>query len=102
MTSTQAWEPSHSLSLKETKHVVGIEATPEAITAAAENAKKQLVQHGALLAGDMKKVFTDDFIATHGTPDVVITDPPREGHAQRCRTAIACRSHPQRIVYVEL
>jgi 23S rRNA (uracil1939-C5)-methyltransferase len=30
--------------------------------------------------GDMKVVFNDDFIAQHGQqPDVIITDPPRDG-----------------------
>jgi 23S rRNA (uracil1939-C5)-methyltransferase len=33
--------------------------------------------------GDMKVVFNDDFIAQHGHPDVIITDPPRDGNAQR-------------------
>jgi 23S rRNA (uracil1939-C5)-methyltransferase len=27
----------------------------------------------------MKVVFNDDFIAQHGHPDVIITDPPRDG-----------------------
>jgi 23S rRNA (uracil1939-C5)-methyltransferase len=27
----------------------------------------------------MKVVFNDDFIAQHGQPDVIITDPPRDG-----------------------
>ena len=27
----------------------------------------------------MKKVFNSQFIKTHGQPDVVITDPPRDG-----------------------
>jgi 23S rRNA (uracil1939-C5)-methyltransferase len=29
-------------------------------------------------AGDMKVVFNDDFIAQHGHPDIIITDPQRE------------------------
>ena len=29
--------------------------------------------------GDMAKLFTDDFIKTHKQPDVIITDPPRDG-----------------------
>jgi 23S rRNA (uracil1939-C5)-methyltransferase len=29
--------------------------------------------------GDMKVVFNDAFIAQHGQPDVIITDPPRDG-----------------------
>ena len=27
----------------------------------------------------MKKVFNDDFVNQHGIPDVIITDPPRDG-----------------------
>jgi 23S rRNA (uracil1939-C5)-methyltransferase len=27
----------------------------------------------------MKNVFNDDFLQSHGIPDVVITDPPRDG-----------------------
>lgn len=30
-------------------------------------------------AGDMKDILTDEFIAGHGRPDVIITDPPRAG-----------------------
>ena len=56
---------------KEAKHVVGIEAIAEAIVAAKENAKRNKLSNVDFAAGDMKKVFTDDFIATYGTPDVV-------------------------------
>ena len=83
---------------KGSKHVVGIEAIPEAITAAKENAKRNKLTNLSFISGDMKKVFTDDFIATHGAPDVVITDPSRR-NAQRCRTSID-QNLPQRIVYV--
>lgn len=84
---------------KGAKHVVGIEAIPEAIAAAKENAKRNKLSNLSLISGDMKKVFTDDFIATHGTPDVVITDPPREGmHKDVVQQLITIQ--PQRIVYV--
>tara|TARA_A200000113_G_scaffold207436_1_gene205033 strand:+ start:14 stop:1027 length:1014 start_codon:yes stop_codon:yes gene_type:complete len=84
---------------KGAKHVVGIEAIPEAIAAAKENAKRNKLSNLSFISGDMKKVFTDDFIATHGTPDVVITDPPREGmHKDVVQQLIAVQ--PQRIVYV--
>lgn len=84
---------------KGAKHVVGIEAIPEAITAAKENAKSNKLSNLSFISGDMKKVFTDDFIATYGTPDVVITDPPREGmHKDVVQQLIAVQ--PQRIVYV--
>ena len=49
--------------------------------------------------GDMKQVFTDEFIARHGRPDVVITDPPRDGmHGDVVEQLI--KLSPQRIVYV--
>ena len=31
----------------------------------------------------MAKVFTDDFITTNGTPDLIVTDPPRAGMAEK-------------------
>ena len=84
---------------KGAKLVVGIESIPEAIAAAKENAKKNKLSNLSFFSGDMKKVFTDNFIATHGTPDVVITDPPREGmHKDVVQQLIAIL--PKRIVYV--
>ena len=84
---------------KGAKHVVGIEAIPEAIAAAKENAKRNKLSNLSFISGDMKKVFTDNFVTTHGTPDVVITDPPREGmHKDVVQQLIAIL--PQRIVYV--
>ena len=50
-------------------------------------------------AGDMKDILTDDFIAQHGQPDVIITDPPRAGMHQDVIDTIL-RAKPQRIVYV--
>ncbi|MFX6201655.1 23S rRNA (uracil-5-)-methyltransferase RumA, partial [Acinetobacter baumannii] len=37
------------------------------------------IQHAAFFAGDVIDVCNDDFFATHGRPDVIITDPPRAG-----------------------
>ncbi len=31
------------------------------------------------MRGDMKDILTNDFIAQHGRPDIIITDPPRAG-----------------------
>ena len=50
-------------------------------------------------AGDMKNILTNDFIAEHGRPDVIITDPPRAGmHADVVKVIL--NAVPQRIVYV--
>ena len=84
---------------KEAKHVVGIEAIPEAIEAAKENAKRNNLSNLDFVAGDMRKVFTDDFISTYDTPDVVITDPPRAGMHKEVILQLL-RVLPKRIVYV--
>ncbi|WP_417364329.1 23S rRNA (uracil(1939)-C(5))-methyltransferase RlmD [Galbibacter sp.] len=61
------------------KKVVGVEAVPEAIEDAKANAQFNNIENVSFYAGDMKAVFNEEFIAANGTPDVVITDPPRDG-----------------------
>jgi 23S rRNA (uracil1939-C5)-methyltransferase len=58
---------------------VGVEAVPEAIEDAKANAQFNGIQNVSFYAGDMKAIFNQEFIAANGTPDVVITDPPRDG-----------------------
>lgn len=64
---------------KKAKKVIGVEAVPEAIIDAKENAKRNNITNCEFYVGDMKNVFNDAFIAQHGQPDVIITDPPRDG-----------------------
>ncbi|GGD08454.1 23S rRNA (uracil(1939)-C(5))-methyltransferase RlmD [Hyunsoonleella pacifica] len=64
---------------KKAKKVVGVESVPDAIIAAKENAQLNNINNVEFYVGDMKQVFNDAFITTHGQPDVVITDPPRDG-----------------------
>ena len=59
--------------------VVGIEAVPEAIEAAKENAELNSIENTEFYVGDMKKVFNEGFVSEMGTPDLIITDPPRDG-----------------------
>lgn len=80
-------------------HVVGIEYVPEAIEDAKVNSRINGIQNTSFFAGDMKDILNDDFIATHGRPDVIITDPPRAGmHPGVVDTII--KAAPERIVYV--
>jgi 23S rRNA (uracil1939-C5)-methyltransferase len=64
---------------KQAKKVIGVEAVPEAIADAKENAKRNKIINCEFYVGDMKNVFNDDFTAQHDQPDVIITDPPRDG-----------------------
>ncbi|HKJ06999.1 MAG TPA: 23S rRNA (uracil(1939)-C(5))-methyltransferase RlmD, partial [Flavobacteriaceae bacterium] len=64
---------------KQAKKVIGVEAVPEAIEDAKKNAEFNNITNVEFFAGDMKNVFNNAFIAKHGKPDVIITDPPRDG-----------------------
>jgi len=59
--------------------IIGVEAIPDAITDAKENAALNNIRHSFFTAGDVIDVCNDTFFETHGKPDVIITDPPRAG-----------------------
>ena len=50
-------------------------------------------------AGDMKDVLNDDFIKSHGHPDVMIVDPPRAGMHEDV-VKVILNAEPEKIVYV--
>jgi 23S rRNA (uracil1939-C5)-methyltransferase len=64
---------------KNAKKVIGVESVPEAIIDAKANAERNEISNCEFYVGDMKNVFNESFIAQHGKPDVIITDPPRDG-----------------------
>jgi len=64
---------------KKALKVIGVESVPDAISAAKENAVLNQIDNVDFFVGDMKNVFNREFIDTHGHPDVIITDPPRDG-----------------------
>ena len=84
---------------KKAKKVVGVEAVPEAIADAKANAKANGIENVSFYVGDMKNVFNDTFIKTNGTPDVIITDPPRDGMHKDVIEQIL-QIAPPKIVYV--
>ncbi len=81
------------------KKVVGIEYVEDAIVDARVNAGLNGFANLAFFAGDMKDILTRDFIAEHGRPDVIITDPPRAGMHNDVVDTILFAA-PKRIVYV--
>ena len=84
---------------RQARQVIGIEYVPEAIEDAKVNSDINGISNTLFYAGDMKDILTDDFIAEHGRPDVIITDPPRAGmHPDVVKTIL--NAAPKRIVYV--
>lgn len=84
---------------RKARKVIGVEAVPEAIADAKENAKRNEIDNCEFFVGDMKVVFNEEFIDTHGRPDVIITDPPRDGMHKDVVDQIL-KIAPQRVVYV--
>ncbi len=84
---------------KQAKKVVGIEAVPVAIEDAKANAKLNNIENVAFFAGDMKNIFNAGFIAANGKPDVIITDPPRDGMHKDVVQQIL-NIAPKKVVYV--
>lgn len=81
------------------KQVIGIESVQEAIDAATEHAKLNGLTNCTFYCGDMKEVFTEEFLENHPKADVLITDPPRDGMHQKVVDQIL-KLAPERIVYV--
>lgn len=84
---------------RKAKQVIGIESVQEAIDAAIAHAELNGLENCTFYCGDMKEVFTEEFLANHPKADVLITDPPRDGMHQKVVEQILKLS-PKRIVYV--
>ncbi|MCF8378081.1 MAG: 23S rRNA (uracil(1939)-C(5))-methyltransferase RlmD [Bacteroidales bacterium] len=84
---------------RKAKKVVGIESVPEAIEDAKINSEINNINNTEFFAGDMKDIFTDEFVETNGRPDLIITDPPRAGMHSKVVEQIL-KLEPARIVYV--
>lgn len=84
---------------KYVKEVVGVEYVPTAIEDAKINSALNNITNTKFYAGDMKDVLVPAFIAEHGKPDVIITDPPRAGmHADVVQRLLEIEA--RKIVYV--
>lgn len=84
---------------KQARQVIGIEYVAEAIEDAKTNAALNGLSNTRFYAGDMKDILTPDFVAAHGRPDIIITDPPRAGMHEDV-IHVLLQTAPRRIVYV--
>lgn len=84
---------------RQAKEVIGIEYSGSAVADARENAILNNLKNVKFISGDIAKVLNSDFVALHGSPEVVITDPPRAGmHGNVVKALLEI--NPERIVYV--
>ncbi len=81
------------------RHVVGAELVEAAVENARANAVANGIANATFVAGDLMRLYTPDFVGAHGTPDVMIVDPPRAGMHPKVVDQIA-RVAPERLVYV--
>ncbi len=79
--------------------IVGVESVAESVEGARRNAADNKIDTAEFVHGPVETVFTEEFIALHGRPDLVVVDPPRSGlHASTCE--LLARQGPARILYV--
>ncbi|MBE0676864.1 MAG: 23S rRNA (uracil(1939)-C(5))-methyltransferase RlmD [Bacteroidales bacterium] len=79
--------------------VIGIEYVGEAVSDAVKNSELNNITNTTFFTGDIKELLTSEFFAANGSPDVIITDPPRAGMHGDVVHAIA-DSGAHTIVYV--
>jgi 23S rRNA (uracil1939-C5)-methyltransferase len=79
--------------------VIGIEYIGSAVDDARENARINGITNASFHAGDLAKVLNPEFFATHGRPDVIITDPPRSGMHENVVRQIVDAA-PEKVVYI--
>ncbi|MEG1088515.1 MAG: 23S rRNA (uracil(1939)-C(5))-methyltransferase RlmD [Bacteroidales bacterium] len=84
---------------RKAKKVIGIEYVKEAIDDAVINAVNNNITNSEFFAGDMKDMLTGEFITKHGSPNLVVLDPPRAGiHPDVAKVLL--EAEPFKIVYV--
>jgi 23S rRNA (uracil1939-C5)-methyltransferase len=85
---------------RKAKKIIGVEMIEEAIRDARENAAlNNLADSTEFYAGDVVEICNNEFFASHGKPDVIITDPPRAGMHEKLVRKILDMEAPT-VVYV--
>jgi 23S rRNA (uracil1939-C5)-methyltransferase len=84
---------------RQARHVLGLEFVQEAVDQANKNALRNGISNARFLAGDLKDLLQLPELESLGSPDVVITDPPRAGMHRDVNQSLL-RLLPRRIVYI--
>ena len=81
------------------QRVTGIESVQAAIADAEVNSKINGIENTVFFAGETEKILSNEFLESQGRPDIIITDPPRNGmHEKVVRTILDIK--PVKVVYV--
>lgn len=84
---------------KYARKVVGLESIGAAVADAFENAMLNEITNVSFHAGDIAKILDQEFYEANGKPDIIITDPPRNGmHEKVVNQILAAGS--QKVVYI--
>jgi 23S rRNA (uracil1939-C5)-methyltransferase len=84
---------------KYVEKVVGLESIPSAVADAGENAMLNRISNVTFFAGDIAKILNREFFEANGLPDIIITDPPRNGMHDKVVNQII-EASPQKVVYI--
>lgn len=84
---------------KYVQKVIGLEYVATAVDDAFTNAGLNGIGNVSFFAGDIAKVLDDGFFTQNGRPDVIITDPPRNGMHEKVIGQIRS-ARPQKVVYI--
>lgn len=84
---------------KAAKKIIGVDVISEAIEDAKQNAALNNIDHAQFFAGDVIEVCDEQFFTQHGTPNVIITDPPRAGMHEKLIQKLLQIAAPK-IVYI--
>ncbi|NOX85053.1 MAG: 23S rRNA (uracil(1939)-C(5))-methyltransferase RlmD [Chlorobi bacterium] len=81
------------------KRVIGVEYLEDAVRDARENMKLNAIDNVEFYSGDLAGLLDEEFFATQGKPDIIVTDPPRAGMHQKVVRQMLIAG-PQKIIYV--
>ena len=84
---------------KQARKIIGVEMIASAVRDAKENSSLNRLSHADFFSGDVIEICNDNFFKDHGSPDVIITDPPRAGMHEKLVRKILEMKTPS-VVYV--
>ncbi len=83
----------------DSRKVIGIECVMDAVISAKKSLKQNNIKNVEFILGDMRKILNEDLFNKYGKPDLLITDPPRDGMHKNVILQIL-EILPKKIIYV--